>query len=69
MLQGDPGGLEPIMPTVAPLTDGEGTPLPFLSSNEITAFTLLDSAAGVVRSYRYDTAAGGDVVLFDEFVL
>jgi hypothetical protein len=69
VLQGDPGGLEPITPTVAPLTAADGTPLPYVSSNEVTVFTLLDSAAGVVRSYRYDTAHGGDVVLFDEFRL
>ncbi|GAB7052796.1 metallophosphoesterase family protein [Catenuloplanes indicus] len=69
VLQGDPGGLEPVLPTVAPLTGPGGEPLPFVASDEITVFTLLDSAAGVVRSYRYDTATGGDVVLFDEFPL
>ena len=67
--QGDPGGLEPALPSVAPLTDADGTPLPYVSSDDITVFALLDSAAGVVRSYRYDTAHGGDVTLFDEFPL
>jgi hypothetical protein len=38
--QGDPGGLEPIVPTVAPLTDTAGTPLPYLSSDTITAFSI-----------------------------
>ncbi|BCB81918.1 hypothetical protein Pflav_083280 [Phytohabitans flavus] len=69
VLQGDPGGLQPIVPTVAPLVHG-GVPLPFVASNEITVFTLLDSAAGVVRSYRHDTRQpSSPAVLFDEFAL
>ncbi|MFI9528504.1 metallophosphoesterase family protein [Micromonospora rosaria] len=68
--QGDPGGLTPVVPTVAPLTDAAGTPLPYVSSNDITVFSLLDSAAGVVRSYRFDTREPDSaVVLFDEFPL
>lgn len=68
--QGDPGGLEPVLPTVAPLTGADGTPLPYLSSPTVTAFTVLDSGAGMVRSYRFDTARpDGEVVLFDEFAL
>jgi hypothetical protein len=67
---GDPGGLTPIVPTVAPLTDPAGRPLPYLSSNDITAFSVLDSGAGVVRSYRFDTRLpDSEVVLFDEFPL
>lgn len=70
VLQGDPGGLEPIVPTVAPLVRPDGVPLPFVASNEITVFTLLDSAAGVVRSYRHDTREPrSPAVLFDEFPL
>jgi hypothetical protein len=70
VLQGDPGGLEPIVPTVAPLVRPDGVPLPFVASNEITVFTLLDSAAGVVRSYRHDTRhPQSPAVLFDEFPL
>ncbi|MEV4756142.1 metallophosphoesterase [Micromonospora sp. NPDC049559] len=68
--QGDPGGLPPIVPTVAPLTDPGGRPLPFLASNDVTAFSVLDSAAGVVCSYRFDTREpDSPVVLFDEFPL
>jgi Calcineurin-like phosphoesterase len=68
--QGDPGGLAPIVPTVAPLTSVDGTPLPYLASNEITVFSLLDSADGVVRSYRHDTRNPGEpAVLFDQFPL
>ena len=39
--RGDPGGLTPAVPPLA--------------SNDVTAFALLDSAAGTVRSYRFDT--------------
>lgn len=68
--QGDPGGLTPITPTVAPLTDPAGSPLPYVSSDDITAFSILDSAAGSVRSYRFDTRdPAAPVVLFDEFPL
>ncbi|MEH1011582.1 hypothetical protein V6U90_00410 [Micromonospora sp. CPCC 206060] len=68
--QGDPGGLSPVVPTIAPLTDAAGRPLPYVASNDITVFSVLDSAAGVVRSYRFDTRApDSPVVLFDEFPL
>ncbi|USX56360.1 metallophosphoesterase [Lentzea sp. HUAS12] len=68
--QGDPGGLRPVVPTIAPLTGPDGTPLPFVSSNSVTAFSVLDSGRGVVRSYRYDTRTPKDAaVLFDEFSL
>ncbi|WP_299039197.1 metallophosphoesterase [uncultured Pseudokineococcus sp.] len=70
VLQGDPGGLEPVVPTVAPLAGPDGSPLPYVSSNDITAFSVLDSADGVVRSYRFDTREpDGPVVLFDEMPL
>jgi hypothetical protein len=68
--QGDAGGLEPVTPTVAPLTDSGGTPLPYVASNDITVFSILDSAAGLVRSYRFDTRQpDSPVVLFDEMPL
>jgi len=68
--QGDPGGLAPVVPTIAPLTDSAGRPLPYVASNDITVFSVLDSAAGVVRSYRFDTREpDSPVVLFDELPL
>lgn len=68
--RGDPGGLAPAVPTVAPLTDPAGTPQPYLASNTVTAFSLLDSGSGTVRSYRFDTAEpAAGAVLFDEFRL
>ena len=54
--RGDPGGLTPAAPPLA--------------SNDVTAFTLLDSAAGTVRSYRFDTRTPDlPATLFDEFRL
>lgn len=68
--QGDPGGLAPIVPTVAPLTGDGGVPLPYVASNHITVFSILDSDDGVVRSYRFDTSdPESDAILFDEFPL
>ena len=52
---GDPNGLEPIAPTLAPDRDpATGEPLPYLASNEISAFSILDTATGTVTSYRVD---------------
>jgi hypothetical protein len=68
--QGDAGGLEPIVPAVAPEVGSDGTPLPHLASDTVTAFSLLDTGAGVVRSYRFDTIdPDSTLVLFDEFAL
>lgn len=67
---GDPNGLEPIVPTIEPLLDEDGEPQPFVASNEITVFSILDTAQGTVSSYRFDTKApDSEVVKFDEFTL
>ncbi|MEO1093931.1 MAG: metallophosphoesterase family protein [Cyanobacteria bacterium J06638_28] len=68
--QGDPNGLEPIVPTLAPLEDEQGNPLPFIASNEITAFSIFDTGTGAISSYYFDTREpNSDVVKFDEFTL
>lgn len=68
--QGDPNGLQPVLPTVAPLQDDQGNPLPYVASNDITAFSILDTGLGEVRSYYFDTRKPNrDVVLFDRFTL
>ena len=68
--QGDPNGLEPVVPTIAPLQDEQGNPLPYIASNDITAFSILDTGLGEVRSYYFDTRQpNSDVVLFDRFTL
>jgi hypothetical protein len=66
----DPNGLEPVIPAIAPLTDDNGNPLPYIASNEITAFSILDTGTGTVSSYRFDTRQpDSEVVKFDEFTL
>lgn len=69
--QGDPNGLQPILPTLAPpLVDDNGQPLPYLDSNDLTAFSILDTASGTVSSYYFDTRQPHSaVVKFDEFSL
>jgi hypothetical protein len=67
---GDPNGLEPVVPTIEPLLDDAGQPLPYLSSNNITAFSILDTGAGTVTSYRFDTQKpDAGAIKFDEFRL
>ncbi|MGI0488964.1 metallophosphoesterase family protein [Pantanalinema rosaneae CENA516] len=67
---GDPNGLEPIVPTIAPLIDDNGQPIPYIASNEITAFSILDTGTGTVSSYRFDTRTpNADAVKFDQFAL
>ncbi len=67
---GDPNGLEPIVPTIAPLLSKDGNPLPYVASNDITVFSIFDTATGTVSSYRFDTREPkSEVVKFDEFKL
>jgi Calcineurin-like phosphoesterase len=67
---GDPNGLEPIVPTIEPLLDEDGKPLPYISSNDITVFTIFETASGTISSYRFDTRKpNSEVIKFDEFTL
>jgi hypothetical protein len=70
---GDPHGREPIMPTLFnPMREMEETEqdLPFVDSNNVTAFTIFDTGTGAVTSYAFDTRQpDSEVVKFDEFVL
>jgi hypothetical protein len=67
---GDPNGLEPVVPTIAPLLGQDGLPLPYIESNDITAFSVLDTGNGTVSSYYFDTRKPeSEVVKFDEFKL
>ena len=67
---GDPNGLDPVMPTLAPIADEAGTNLPYIASNDLTVFSLFDTGKGVVSSYYFDTREpDSDVVKFDEFEL
>jgi hypothetical protein len=66
---GDPNGLNPVTPTITPLLEN-GQPLPYIDSNDITAFSIFDTGDGVVNSYYFDTRKPeSDVVKFDEFKL
>jgi len=67
---GNPNGLDPITPTIAPLLDQAGQPLPYIASNEMTVFTVLETATGLVKSYYFNTRQGNaEVTLFDQFRL
>ncbi|MBW4667562.1 MAG: metallophosphoesterase [Cyanomargarita calcarea GSE-NOS-MK-12-04C] len=67
---GNPNGLEPIVPTIAPLLDPIGNPMPYIASNDITVFSIFETATGTITSYRFDTSQPElGVVKFDEFKL
>jgi hypothetical protein len=66
---GDPNGLTPIMPSISPLME-QTEPQPYIASNDITVFSILETATGTVSSYRFDTRnPDSAVVKFDEFQL
>jgi hypothetical protein len=67
---GDPNGLEPIVPTLNPLQDENQNNLPYIASNDITVFSILETGSGIVSSYRFDTSKpNSEVVKFDQFLL
>lgn len=67
---GDPNGLEPIVPTLNPLQNENKNNLPYIASNDITVFSILDTNSGIVSSYRFDTSKpNSEVVKFDQFLL
>ena len=67
---GDPNGLDPIAPTIDPLRDANGEALPYIASNEISVFSILDTGTGTITSYRLDTRTPQVApVAFDRFTL
>jgi hypothetical protein len=65
---GDPNGLEPIIPTIAPLKDWMNRPLPYIASNDVTVFSIFETGTGTISSYRFDTRLpDSEVIKFDEF--
>lgn len=68
---GNPNGLSAIVPTIAPLNDELGNPLPYIASNEITVFSILEiTDKATVSSYYFDTRLpDSNVIKFDEFTL
>ncbi|NJP07500.1 MAG: metallophosphoesterase [Chloroflexaceae bacterium] len=73
---GDVHGREPVFPTefnpmeeLDPLEE-DNRRLPFVSSNNLTVFSILDTGDGTVSSYVFDTRdPEGEVQLFDQFGL
>ena len=67
---GNPNGLKPILPNIAPIKDETGNELPYIASNDITVFTVLDTEKKTVSSYRFDTRKQcSQVIKFDEFAI
>jgi len=66
---GDPNGLDPIIPNLAPLRD-KNQALPYVASNDLTVFSVLDTGTGTVSSYIFDTRnPESEGVKFDEFTI
>lgn len=64
VLYGDPKGLSPQYPNVEKLPEN----LPYLASNTVTAFSILDTQRGVIDSFYFDTQKPDSTpVLFDSF--
>lgn len=67
---GDPNGLSPIVPTLKPFKDATGQPMPYIASNDITVFSILDTGLGTVTSYYFDTTKPeSEVIPFDVFTI
>ena len=65
----DPYGLEPITPTVNPLYDEIGV-MPYVSSNTISVFSVLETETGTITSYAFDTEQPeSEVFVLDRFEL
>ena len=68
---GEPQKRAMVMPNIMnPMKTMEARPtdLPFIASNLLTAFSVLDTATGLVASYVFDTRTeAGAVTKFDEF--
>lgn len=63
VLQGDPYGLSPIMPSIAPYYDN-----PYIESNTVTSFSVFDTKTGIIDSYYYNTDdPDSEVIHFDSF--
>ena len=44
--------------------------MPFVASNDITAYSILDTSTGTISSYAFDTRyPARDPIKFDEFPL
>ncbi len=70
---GDPHGRPAVAPThfnPMQMIEGYTNPLPFVSSNRLTVFSILDTGDGMVKSYVFDTQdPESEVILMDQFSL
>ncbi len=66
--QNNPGGLEPIVPNVAPFIGADGQPQPFVQNNDLAVFTGFDTGSGLVTTYAFNVKTP-DVapVVIDQF--
>ncbi|AFZ57092.1 metallophosphoesterase [Anabaena cylindrica FACHB-243] len=65
---GDPNGLKPVLPSIAPLLGEDGKPISYIASNDITVFSIFNTGTGAISSYRFDTRKpNSEVIKFDEF--
>ncbi|GAA3637764.1 metallophosphoesterase [Microbacterium awajiense] len=70
LAQGNPGGLEAIVPNVSPFLAADGTPQPFVQSNDLAVFAMLDTGANELVSYAYDVRTPDvDPWIIDRFSL
>lgn len=68
--QGNPGGLDPITPTIAPRRTPDGTAQPFIAANGLVVFQALETATGAVHSWYVDlNDLDKGAVKFDRFSL
>ena len=58
------------MPVISPVDNEMGEPQPYIASNDISVFSILDTATANVSSYRFDThQPDSKVIKFDQFSL
>ena len=70
LAQGNPGGLDPVVPTLAPLRTADGTPLPFIADSRYVVFQALDTGTGLVTSWYVDLDAEDPAAVeFDQLPL
>ncbi|MBJ7450361.1 MAG: metallophosphoesterase, partial [Parachlamydiales bacterium] len=67
-LRGDPNGLKPVLPSLNPLIDEDGVPMPYIASNRYTVFSIFDTKSETIDSYYFDTEnPNNPVIHFDQF--
>lgn len=67
---GNPNGLNSVIPTINPILGDNQEPLGYISSNDLTVFSILDTGTETISSYYFDTSQPDSTVIkFDEFQL